>query len=209
MLLVAVSIVLGIAVGLASGGSLSRLAETRLRAWPLAILGLGLQVAATPAGPGGWLAGALLGASYLCLGALFAANVRLPGVPLVAVGIALNALVIGVNGGMPVSDDALRAAYGTEYEAMRRTLIEEGPPQHHLARPDDVLLPLADVIGIRAPVKQVFSVGDLTSMGGFVWLLAAATRGVQTAAGRAAGGDGAPRAGPVVPSNPDQGRSSG
>jgi hypothetical protein len=175
------AVVLGILAGLAFGGSLRTLSETHFRWWPLALVGLALQVIPVPSSPGrldDGLAVALLVLSYVSLLSFLAFNIRKDGFALVAIGIALNALVIAINGGMPVSDPALRIAYGPDYPEIRRALIEDGPPKHHLARPDeDVLLPLSDVIAIGRPVNNVFSVGDMISMAGIVWVLAAATRG--------------------------------
>lgn len=181
MWLILGAVVFGIVIGLALGGSLRTLSETHFRWWPLALVGLALQIVPVPVGEGRlreWLVAGLLALSYGSLLAFLAVNVGKAGFPLVAAGIALNALVIAINGGMPVSDQALREAYGPGYLDIRRVLIDEGPPKHHLADPEaDVLLPLADVIPIGSPVNNVFSVGDFVSMGGIVWVLAAATKG--------------------------------
>jgi hypothetical protein len=179
VLLVVAVVVGGILVGLALGGSMRNLAEARLRWWPLAIAGLVLQVIPVPSRAGQvdhWVAVGLLIASYVVLLAFVAANIRLPGFAVIAVGFALNALVIGVNGGMPVKDQALRQAAGSRYEQSRQRLVEKGGLKHHLARSDDVLLPLSDVVGIGAPVGNVFSPGDLLSYAGVAWALAELTR---------------------------------
>jgi uncharacterized protein DUF5317 len=170
----------GILIGLLSGGRLRNLAELRLRWWPLALLGLILQLIPVPSMDGQvdrWIAASLLAASYAVLLVFVAANIRLPGFPIVALGFALNLLVISVNGGMPVSDHALHEAYGSGYADMKRALIENGGAKHHLAGPGDVLRPLSDVIPVGKPVRLVFSVGDLLFFAGVMWLLVAATRG--------------------------------
>jgi len=82
-----------------------------------------------------------------------------------------------VNGGMPVTERALRHAYGSQYTAEITRLHEHGGAKHHLARDDDVLLPLADVIPLGAPLHQVLSVGDIVFMVGVFWVIAAATKG--------------------------------
>ena len=51
-------------------------------------------------------------ASYVLLGAFAWVNRRLPAVWLIIIGLALNILVIGVNGGMPVSAAAIETAGG-------------------------------------------------------------------------------------------------
>jgi hypothetical protein len=179
VLLIAGAIVLGILLGLALGGSVGALARLRFLWWPLAFVGLALQVVPVPSTEGRldhWLAVGLLIASYVVLLVFVALNRRLSGFSVIALGFALNVLVISVNGGMPVSNQALRHAYGPAYADTLEDLQRGGGTKHHLQRPDDVLMPLADVIPIGPPVRQVFSVGDLVAMAGIVWLLAAATK---------------------------------
>jgi hypothetical protein len=178
VLLIAGAIALGVLVGLALGGTIRNLARLRFLWWPLALLGLVLQLVPIPSMQGQmdhWLAVLLLIASYLVLLAFVAVNLRLPGFPLIALAFTLNAVVIAVNGGMPVRDSALRQAYGPAYSETRRVLLQHGGAKHHLERPDDDLMLLADVIPIGPPVRQVFSVGDVLFMGGVMWVLAAAT----------------------------------
>jgi hypothetical protein len=179
VLLIAGAIVLGILLGLVLGGSVRALGRLRFLWWPLAFFGLALQLIPVPSMEGRGddvLATGLLVLSYVVLLLFVAANFRLPGFPLIAVGFALNILVISVNGGMPVSAGALRQAYGPAYAETLEDLEARGGAKHHLQRPDDVLIPLADVIPIGAPVRQVLSAGDLVFMAGIVWLLAAASR---------------------------------
>jgi hypothetical protein len=186
VLLVVGAIAAGILIGILLGGSLRNLAEIKLRWWPLAPLGLVLQLVPVPTIEGRldhWLAVGLLAASYAVLLVFVLVNIRLPGFPVVAAGFALNLLVISLNGGMPVSDSALRSAYGSGYAAMRRDLVEHGGAKHHLAGPDVVLRPLTDVIPVGKPVRLVLSVGDLLFYVGVVWLLAATTRGRDRAVG--------------------------
>jgi len=120
---------------------------------------------------------ALLLASYAVLLLFVAANFRYIGFWLVAAGFALNTLVIALNGGMPVNDHALREAYGSSYQGTRTSLLSTGGAKHHLARADDVLLPLSDVIPVGSPVHNVFSVGDMVAIFGVAWALAEATKG--------------------------------
>ena len=179
VLLVLAVVVGGIFIGLALGGSLRNLAETRLRWWPLALAGLPLQLIPVPSRPGQadhWAAAGLLIASYVLLLMFVARNIHIPGLQLVAMGFALNLLVIGANGGMPVKDAALRHAAGSGYEEARQLLLQKGGLKHHLATSDDVLVPLSDVIGIGGPVANVFSPGDLLAYAGAAWALAALTR---------------------------------
>jgi Family of unknown function (DUF5317) len=180
VLLILGAIVLGILVGLVTRGSFQKLSELRFRAWWLALVGLALQFVPVPTVQGQidhWLGVGLLMSSYAVLLLFVALNLRLPGTWLVGMGFALNLLVIVVNGGMPVNQHALQRAYGPSYGSTLHQLLTEGGAKHHLARPDDVLLPLSDVIPVPRPVGNVFSAGDFVSLVGIVWLLASATRG--------------------------------
>lgn len=184
VLLIVAVIVAGVLVGIALGGDVRTLSELKLRWWPLALIGLGLQLAPVPSLGGQldhWLAVGLLVASYVLLLAFVAMNIKQAGFPVIAVGFALNLLVISVNGGMPVTAEAIREAYGPGFAAEIARLQEQGGAKHHLARDDDILISLADVIPMGAPLRQVLSVGDLVFMVGVFWVIAAATKG---AAGR-------------------------
>ena len=111
----------------------------------------------------GW---ALLIASYGLLIAFAWINRRLPAVWLVIAGLAMNLLVIGVNSGMPVSASALEIA-----DAPADGLVGAGTVKHHLMGPDDMLTPLADVIGIPPPIAAVISIGDVLLYAGLAILV--------------------------------------
>ncbi|HEY3208471.1 MAG TPA: DUF5317 domain-containing protein [Actinomycetota bacterium] len=180
MLLILAVIVAGLLVGIALGGDVRTLSEIKLRWWPLALVGLGLQLIPVPSMSGQidhWLAVGLLVASYVVLLVFVAMNIRLAGFPMIAAGFALNLFVISLNGGMPVTQNALRQAYGSSYAAEIARLQEHGGAKHHLARDDDVLVSVADVIPVGGPLHQVLSVGDIVFMAGVFWVIAAATRG--------------------------------
>jgi hypothetical protein len=182
VLLIGVVIVAGLLVGIALGGDFRTLSDLNLRWWPLALVGLALQLIPVPSMDGNvdhWLAVGLLVASYVVLLAFVAVNIRLAGFPLIAVGFALNLLVISVNGGMPVTEHAIRQAYGPRSAAEIRRLEEHGGAKHHLARDDDVLVSFADVIPVGAPVHQVLSAGDVVFMVGVFWVIAAAAKGAR------------------------------
>jgi hypothetical protein len=180
VLLILAVIVTGMLVGIAFGGDIRTLSEIKLRLWPLALIGLGLQLIPVPSMSGQldhWLAVGLLVASYVVLLVFVAMNIRLAGFPVIAGGFALNLLVISLNGGMPVTDHALRQAYGPRYAEEAALLREHGGAKHHLAREDDVLVSLGDAIPVGAPIHQVLSAGDVVFMTGVFWVMAAATRG--------------------------------
>ena len=169
MRLILAAIVLAIATGYAIGGSLRNFGGDRLR-WPLlAVAGLALQlwpVSATRSA----LGFGLLMASFGLLFVFGLVNIRNPGFPLIVAGLCMNALVIGVNHGMPVQRQALvRSGQG----ATLALLEKQGGAKHHLAGPDDRLLFLGDVIPVPRPVGQVVSAGDIATYAGVVWFVIA------------------------------------
>jgi hypothetical protein len=167
---------LAIVAGYLARGRLKNLEHVRLRWWWLAIAGLGIQLLPLPEGAAGtdlFVRTTVLAFSYALLLVFAIANMRLPGMPLILIGLLCNALVITANGGMPVSVDALAEA--DQVEAIE-ALEDEGSDKHHLLGDDDVLTFLADVVVIPPPVGAVVSVGDLFQYAGLIWLIAAAMR---------------------------------
>lgn len=170
-------IALSVLVGLVLGGHVRRFEDLRLRWWGLVVAGLGLQFVPLPSGRAGSDLAVrifVLGCSYGLLLVFASLNVRLPGMSLVLVGLAMNAAVILPNGGMPVAREAIARS---GQEDMLQLLIDEGAAKHHLMTDDDVLTPLADVIAIPEPVGQIVSLGDLFLYAGVAWLLVAVMRG--------------------------------
>lgn len=158
-------------MGYAAGGRLRRFESARIRLWWLVLLGLALQEA--PVHSHG-VALTLLMASYAMLLVFAAANLRSAGFGLIVAGLSLNWLVIGVNGGMPVSGDALvRSGQG----GVLRLLETEGGAKHHLSTGQDNLLFLADVIPIGGPLAQVVSAGDILVYAGMGWYIVTTMRG--------------------------------
>jgi hypothetical protein len=177
MILFLVVIGLAVVLGYAFGGRLRSFENFRLRWWGLVIVGLAIQFVPLPEGEGGTdliVRTAGLAVSYTLLVVFAVANVRLPGMPLVLIGLAANFLVIAANGGMPVSEAALvRSGQGDVIGMLAR----DGSDKHHLMDEDDVLTFLADVIGVPEPIGQAISVGDVFVYAGLVWLTVAAMRG--------------------------------
>jgi hypothetical protein len=163
MFLVAVIVLGALAVPL-SGGRLGALADLRLRRlWAIyAALGLAILGVNLPGLPDG-VRSALLVAAYPVGAVFLAANWRVPGVPLVALGAGLNLLAIAANGGvMPASADALAAA----------GLPVADPGFENSAALDAARLAfLGDVFAIPAswPLSNVFSVGDVCIGAGLAW----------------------------------------
>jgi Family of unknown function (DUF5317) len=150
MWLPVLAVIGGALVGLAMGGRLRRTAQVRFRYLSVLLVGVGFEAAAGwwslgPLGPAAVVAG------YAGLLAFAALNRRVPGIAVAAVGVAANALVTAVNGGMPVR---------------RRALIDAGVaptsfgPRHHLQTSNDHLTWLDDRIPISW-LHTVVSVGDV------------------------------------------------
>lgn len=157
----------GVALGALRGGSLAGVSAARLAWVPLVFAALALQVGAE-AVPGDAVALGMVIASYVALLAFAALNVRHAGMPLVAIGAALNFVVIVANGGMPISAEAAARA-GYAGPAAEQLLLRG---KHVLDAGGDVVLrPLSDVIPLwRAPA--VASVGDLVIWAGLILLVA-------------------------------------
>jgi len=178
------SIVLGLVIGLLAGGRLERLGQVRITWAPLAVAGLAVQFALFSPPVVDWIGDlgvtgpiVYVGSTALVLAALLR-NLRQPGLALLALGAALNAVVILANGGyMPVSPDALAAigrlepggAYGNTVLATLGTLLPW----------------LGDIIPLPLPVpfRTVVSIGDLLiGAGAAVFLVRVMTRGQDSAA---------------------------
>jgi hypothetical protein len=173
MILIVAALTCVISVPL-TGGRLGRLADLPLR-WGWAALGaLALQVLITTLAPAGstGLHKLLHVASYVLAAACIAANRRIAGLPILAVGAALNAVAIIANGGiMPASARAMRLA-GL-------------PPAEHFANSAPVahprLLALGDLLPVPGPwpLGNVISVGDVLIILGLLVVLHRACRAPQ------------------------------
>lgn len=156
-----------IGTGLLLGGSLRRFERVRLHWWGAALLGLAAQGITLP--KAGWFAGGVVAASYSCLLGFVAVNHRLPAAYLMGVGLALNLAVTLPNGGMPVSQTAIRIAGGHDVTIADR--------RHQIAAPGDVLAPIGDTIPVPKPIGVVVSPGDLLLYTGIAWFVVAVMRG--------------------------------
>ena len=163
MVLVAVVVLSALAVPV-SGGRLGALAEVRLRrVWAIfAALGLAVLATELPGLPDG-LRSLLLVAAYPVGAVFLAANWRVPGIPLAALGAALNLLAITANGGvMPASAAALERA---------GLAVDDPGFQNSAAVAHPRLAFLGDVFAVPAswPLSNVFSVGDVLIAVGLTW----------------------------------------
>lgn len=164
MLLVIAAIVCVATVPL-FGGRLTRLTDLNIRAVWAALAAAGLQVWITQS-PGGSheLHVVMHLASYALVGYFLVANRSLPGMPVLALGAALNVLAIASNGGvMPASAGALRIAGIGVTDGFANSAAVAHPH----------LLWLGDVIPVPGPwpIGNVLSVGDLLIFAGALYLL--------------------------------------
>jgi hypothetical protein len=148
-------VALGIAAGLLAGHDWRRLITISIRLWPVLILVVGARAF------GGLLPQIALGLYVAAMAGtviVAIANWRLAGTALVAVGGALNLLVVSANGGMPVDAEAAARA-GTDVPI---------DYLHVVASPTTYLPFLADMIPM-AIFHSVYSVGDIAiAAGGFL-----------------------------------------
>ena len=149
-----VALATGLVIAIALGGRPRYLAEKSFRWWLLLPLGVVLQQVVEAEGVPWPFALLLVSYAYLLVFAL--ANLHHPGMGIVFIGIALNALVIFANHGMPVREKAVRAVHTEAAGAEVR--IDE--VKHHLEARDDQLKVLGDIIPVPE-LDQVLSFGDL------------------------------------------------
>ena len=165
MVLIVVVVLAALTVPLA-GGRLGALVDVRLRRGWAILVGLGLEVAAIdlPGLPEGVRA-VLMVAAYPVLAVFVAANWRLPGMPVVALGGALNLLAIAANGGVMPASPAAMAGAGLDPAASGF--------QNSTALDDPRLAFLGDIFHIPAswPLSNVFSVGDVLIALGVAWAI--------------------------------------
>ena len=158
-------IVLVIVVALLRGGSLRNLAALQLRWLPLVIAGFVLQLLIfTPFAHSPLVAFATVPIyvlSMILLVIWVAANWRIPGMALIAIGLALNVIAITANGGhMPVSPESAR------YAGTIGNYSSEGAfvANNSIATQANVRFwPLTDIIAIpqQVPFANVLSIGDV------------------------------------------------
>jgi hypothetical protein len=171
------SIAAGLILGRLAGGRVRNLEHVDFRWWQLALAGLAVQLLlfADPiqsrVGAEGPVVYVL---STLAVLVALLRNLRLPGLPILAVGAGLNLVVVVANGGyMPSSPDAWRELTG----------VAAIPVAHYsnvVLIGADTLLPfLGDVFVFPRPLPlaTAFSVGDaIIALGAVVFLVAAMRR---------------------------------
>lgn len=147
-------------MALVRGGRLLNLSEMKLRAWPLLILGFGMQVAADriPSDQS-WshdAAVTLVILSFIPLITIAWLNRHEAGMWLVGLGVFMNFTVIAANGGMPVLPEAASLGLGrditsVDFDALSKHVLLDGSTR---------LAFLGDVIPVRV-IRNVVSLGDV------------------------------------------------
>ena len=176
----AAAIPVGIVAGFLLGGRLEGLSALRFRWAPLAVGGLLAQIGLFSDLAAGLNAGMVALLYVATTAAVFVAllrNVRLTGLPIVAVGALSNLAAIVANGGIMPADAGALIVAG----------LEPGTgPTNSAVLADPALQPLTDIFAIPAtiPLANVFSIGDVLIALGLVIAIVAAMR-----AGRAGAGE--------------------
>lgn len=170
MSLVVGALLSGLLLGRLTGGRVRMLAALRLQRPGLVLAALGAQAAGTlgggPLRPLGLVASAGLAGLFL------AANRSLRGTALVALGLAANALVVALNGAMPVSTQAAARA------GVSLTAVADGADSRHVLQTRSTRLPLlGDVVPVPLPLRpEVVSLGDVLVAAGLAQLVVVGMR---------------------------------
>jgi hypothetical protein len=166
-----VVLVLVVAVGAVLVGAVAgvgRLSKIRVRAVRLLLAAAVVQLGTSAVVPGSGVArGLALLLTTVLVGLFLVGNARLPGVPLMALGLLFNVVVVTANAAMPVSVQAAARAGIARGELHLATdaMREPTGPATRLSR-------LGDVVPVALPRwPQVVSVGDVLVAAGVGLLL--------------------------------------
>ncbi len=207
-----VTVVVAVLVVAVTFGSFEQLAKIHVKAVWLLLGGLGIQIVITFAGIPRHLYDSLgfglIMASYVLILAFCFVNIGVRGIGLITIGIAMNALVIGLNQGMPTRDQPITTASGRH---IRKPIDPD--VKHRAERSSDLLPFLSDIIWLPAPFdNEAISFGDLILAVGICELAYYASRrrhtrgkgpGETAVATDAAPGDDDPDADPAGASGPE------
>jgi Family of unknown function (DUF5317) len=178
------AIAAGLLVGSVAGGRIAALADLHIRWLGVAVVGLAFQLVLfhpLVAERVGDLGPVLYVASTVAVFAALLRNLSLPGMPIVALGAALNLLAILANGGTMPSDPAAWVAL-TGVAAIPTNDFTNSA----LMGPGTALPWLGDVFLLPRPIPlaNVFSVGDVLIALGIAWCVARSMRQPDAAAWR-------------------------
>jgi hypothetical protein len=153
------TIALAIIVVVVTKGSVERLGRLRFRMLWLLFLGLAIQIVLEvvdfPKDRIEDVGFAILLLSYAFILAFCLLNRSVRGMTIIAIGVALNVLVIALNQGMPTKDD-VRERGGREVHVPIEQTVKHRPQED-----DDLLAFLGDVITAPGFPNQQFSIGDI------------------------------------------------
>jgi hypothetical protein len=155
----AVALAAALVVVVVTKGSFRRLGHLPVEGFGMLFVALAIQVALglvdLPRSRVEDVGFGLLVLSYACLVGFCIANLRIRGMSVVLVGIALNAIVIALNQGMPANGP-------TRVDAQGRVVSRvETSVKHRPEREGDLLTVLDDRILMPAPFHEILSFGDL------------------------------------------------
>lgn len=157
-------------VALAAGGRLHAFTEIDVRglwyvAGAVAAQLIGGWLSSSAGDSGFYIAG--LAVSAACGLVFCLRNLHLAGVPLITLGLALNALVVGLNSAMPVSIFAASRA-----NVSLESVAAGNDPRHTIAGYGSTWRTLGDVIPVPLPVvPEVVSPGDVLIAAGLAELV--------------------------------------
>jgi hypothetical protein len=165
VVLAGVALLVAVVLGWLTGGSLDRLGGLPLRSRRLVLGAFVAQALGTVIGGPFYPLGLVLSAGLVVWFLVRNRGVR--GTGLVAIGLFCNALVVGLNGAMPVSVEAAGQAGTTT----QHILIGDDP-RHELADHTTRLRFLGDIVPVRAPWRpEVVSPGDILLAAGLSQLV--------------------------------------
>jgi uncharacterized protein DUF5317 len=153
------TIALAFVVVVATKGSFARLGSLHFRMLWLLFVGLAIQIVLEVVDfPNDRIDDVGIGIlllSYVAILGFCVVNRKVKGMTLIAVGVALNVLVIALNQGMPTKDD-VRERNGREVHVPIERTVKHRPEEN-----DDLLGFLGDVITAPGLPNQQFSIGDI------------------------------------------------
>jgi hypothetical protein len=180
------AILAGVGAGALRGGRLRSLLEAKVHARVIGMVCLGLQgivgaLALRSVGIPRGVGALLLGLALVGLLGVARANGQLQGVPLLALGLLANLLVLVLNLGVPVSVDTLhRAGVAVEQPVPHRP-----DAKHVIDGPGTRLAVLGDRLAVR-PLRTATSFGDIAELAGLFllvqWLVIGSARREEDAA---------------------------
>ena len=155
---------IGVAIGMARGGTISALRSVRPRWWGLLAAGFGLQALAENVAFGQAASVAVIGMFALVVG--LAINAAIRGALITAFGVTLNLVVLVVNGSVPIRFESLEPA-GLIDAGTQRAQVSSVGHLLELETANTRLGALGDTIPVGL-LGSVISIGDLVTFAGVI-----------------------------------------